>query len=226
MIGLRVWMAGLVPVMACVLAACGRHPADAQAANAKPALTVDVVRLSQRVWPRAVTASGAVQAWQEASIGAEVSGLKLADVLVNVGDVVRQGQLLARLSDETVRTDLAAQRAALAEAEAAAAQAAGEAHRAHELDKSGAISQQELIQYDTQAKTAAAKLASARAQFDSQQIRLRYTRVLAPDDGVISARSATVGAVVSAGTELFKLIRKNRLEWRAEVHGDLLPGIR
>ncbi|MGD7085028.1 biotin/lipoyl-binding protein [Ralstonia pseudosolanacearum] len=110
MIGLRVWMAGLVPVMACVLAACGRHPADAQAANAKPALTVDVVRLSQRVWPRAVTASGAVQAWQEASIGAEVSGLKLADVLVNVGDVVRQGQLLARLSDETVRTDLAAQR--------------------------------------------------------------------------------------------------------------------
>ncbi|WP_197333969.1 efflux RND transporter periplasmic adaptor subunit [Ralstonia syzygii] len=226
MIGFRVWMAGLVPVMACVLAACGRHPTGAQAAHVKPALTVNVVQLSQRVWPRAVTASGAVQAWQEASIGAEVSGLKLADVLVNVGDVVRQGQLLARLSDETVRTDLAAQRAALAEAEAAAAQAAGEAHRAHELDKSGAISQQELIQYDTQAKTAAAKQASARAQFDSQQIRLRYTRVVAPDDGVISARSATVGSVVSAGTELFKLIRKNRLEWRAEVHGDLLPGIR
>jgi RND family efflux transporter MFP subunit len=133
--------------------------------------------------------------------------------------------LLARLSDETVRADVAAQRATLAEAEASAAQAAGEARRAHELDKSGAISQQDLIQYDTQAKTAAAKLAAARAQFDSQQLRLRYTRVVAPDDGVISARSATVGAVVSSGTELFKLIRKNRLEWRAEMHGEVLPRI-
>ncbi|TYZ48590.1 efflux transporter periplasmic adaptor subunit, partial [Ralstonia solanacearum] len=100
-------MAGLVPLMACVLVACGRHPTDARAANVKPALTVNVVRLSERVWPRAVTASGAVQAWQEASIGTEVSGLKLADVLVNVGDVVKPGQLLARLSDETVRADLA-----------------------------------------------------------------------------------------------------------------------
>ncbi len=223
-------MAGLAVVLAGVLAACGKPTSEAKEtkdrAAVKPALTVNVAHLAQHVWPRTATASGAVQAWQEASIGAEVNGLKLAEVLVNVGDVVKQGQLLARLSDETVRADVAAQRAALAEAEASAAQAAGEARRAHELDKSGAISQQDLVQYDTQAKTAAAKLASARAQFESQQLRLRYTRVVAPDDGVISARSATVGAVVSSGTELFKLIRKNRLEWRAEMHGDALPGIR
>ena len=41
--------------------------------------------------------------------------------------------------------------------------------------------------------------------------------VLAPDDGVVSVRSATVGAVVAPGTELFRLIRQGRLEWRAEV---------
>ncbi|WP_316855818.1 efflux RND transporter periplasmic adaptor subunit [Ralstonia mannitolilytica] len=227
MTGQRVWMASLAMVLASMLAACGKPAAQDQNKQqaAKPALAVNVVHLVQRVWPRIATASGAVQPWQEASIGAEVNGLKLAEVLVNVGDVVKQGQLLARLSDETVRADVAAQRATLAEAEASAAQAAGEARRAHELDKSGAISQQDLIQYDTQAKTAAAKLAAARAQFDSQQLRLRYTRVVAPDDGVISARSATVGAVVSSGTELFKLIRKNRLEWRAEMHGEVLPRI-
>ena len=220
-------MAGLAMVLASMLAACGKPAAQDQNKQqaAKPALAVNVVHLVQRVWPRIATASGAVQPWQEASVGAEVNGLKLAEVLVNVGDVVKQGQLLARLSDETVRADVAAQRATLVEAEASAAQAAGEARRAHELDKSGAISQQDLIQYDTQAKTAAAKLAAARAQFDSQQLRLRYTRVVAPDDGVISARSATVGAVVSSGTELFKLIRKNRLEWRAEMHGEVLPRI-
>ncbi|ATG21975.1 efflux transporter periplasmic adaptor subunit [Ralstonia pickettii] len=227
MTGQRVWMASLAMVLASMLAACGKPAAQDQNKQqaAKPALAVNVVHLVQRVWPRIATASGAVQPWQEASIGAEVNGLKLAEVLVNVGDMVKQGQLLARLSDETVRADVAAQRATLAEAEASAAQAAGEARRAHELDKSGAISQQDLIQYDTQAKTAAAKLAAARAQFDSQQLRLRYTRVVAPDDGVISARSATVGAVVSSGTELFKLIRKNRLEWRAEMHGEVLPRI-
>ncbi|PLT18044.1 MULTISPECIES: efflux RND transporter periplasmic adaptor subunit [Ralstonia] len=227
MTGQRVWMAGLAMVLASMLAACGKPAAQHQNKQqaAKPALAVNVVHLVQRVWPRIATASGAVQPWQEASVGAEVNGLKLAEVLVNVGDVVKQGQLLAHLSDETVRADVAAQRATLVEAEASAAQAAGEARRAHELDKSGAISQQDLIQYDTQAKTAAAKLAAARAQFDSQQLRLRYTRVVAPDDGVISARSATVGAVVSSGTELFKLIRKNRLEWRAEMHGEVLPRI-
>jgi len=53
-------------------------------------------------------------------------------------------------------------------------------------------------------------------------LRLRQTQVLAPDDGVISARSATVGAVLPAGQELFRMIRKGRLEWRAEVPaGDL-----
>src|SRR3546814_21156386 len=41
--------------------------------------------------------------------------------------------------------------------------------------------------------------------------------LLAPDDGVISARSATVGAVLPAGQELFRLIRRGRLEWHAEV---------
>jgi RND family efflux transporter MFP subunit len=48
-------------------------------------------------------------------------------------------------------------------------------------------------------------------------VRGRNTQVLAPDDGVVSARTATVGSVVAAGTELFKLIRQGRLEWRAEV---------
>jgi len=50
-----------------------------------------------------------------------------------------------------------------------------------------------------------------------QELRLRQTQVLAPDNGVISSRSATVGAVLPAGMEMFRLIRQGRLEWRAEV---------
>jgi RND family efflux transporter MFP subunit len=60
-------------------------------------------------------------------------------------------------------------------------------------------------------------VASAQAQLDSQLLRLNNTRLLAPDNGIISARQASVGSVVGAGTEMFKLIRKGRLEWRGEV---------
>jgi HlyD family secretion protein len=57
-------------------------------------------------------------------------------------------------------------------------------------------------------------------------VRLSHTRVVAPDDGVISVRMATVGAVVQPGTELFRLIRKNRLEWRGEVAAPELARIK
>jgi RND family efflux transporter MFP subunit len=79
------------------------------------------------------------------------------------------------------------------------------------------MSAQQINQYVTAAKTAQARLNAVKAVRDNGRIRLGYTRVVAPDDGVISARAATVGAVVGTGQELFRLIRKNRLEWRAEV---------
>ena len=59
-----------------------------------------------------------------------------------------------------------------------------------------------------------------------QELRLRNTQVRAPDDGVISSRQATVGAVVPSGTELFHMVRQNRLEWRAEVTSEELRLIR
>jgi RND family efflux transporter MFP subunit len=68
-------------------------------------------------------------------------------------------------------------------------------------------------------------LEAQRAAARAQQLRLAQTQVLAPDAGVISARSATVGAVLPAGTELFRLIRQGRLEWRAEVAADQLAQI-
>jgi RND family efflux transporter MFP subunit len=60
-------------------------------------------------------------------------------------------------------------------------------------------------------------VAAARAQYQAEEVRVSQSALLAPDDGIISARTATVGAVVGPGTELFRLIRKGRLEWRAEV---------
>ena len=187
------------------------------AAAPKPALTVTTTTPRRVELPLTLAANGNIAAWQEASVGAEAGGQRLTDVRVNVGDRVRKGQVLATFAADTLRAEAAQARAALAEAEAAAADAAANAERARSLQATGALSASQINQYLTAEKTAQARVQAARASFDAQQVRLNQTQVLAPDEGIISARTATVGAVVASGTELFRLIRQGRLEWRAEV---------
>lgn len=193
---------------------------------AKAALTVNTARPQLTRISQTLAANGDIAAWQEASIGSEANGLRLTEVLVNVGDVVRVGQTLARFSDETVRADLAQAHAALLEAQATLTEASSNAERARSLLNTGAISTQQINQFLTGEQIARARLASAEAAVGAQKLRLKFTQLRAPDSGVISARSATVGAVVANGTELFRMIRKGRLEWRAEVMASELSRIR
>jgi RND family efflux transporter MFP subunit len=197
----------------------GRHhqPAADTVAVPRPALSVTVIQPVLRDIAMKLSANGSIAAWQEAVIGAEISDLRLTEVNVQVGDKVKKGQVLAVFAAESVLTDLAQSRAALAEAEANLADARDNAERARRIMASGALSSQQVNQYLTGEKTARAKVQSAKAQLDSQLLRLKYTQVLASDDGVISSRSATLGAVAAKGQELFRLIRQNRLEWRGEV---------
>jgi len=183
----------------------------------KAALTVTVTQPQAAKLPLKITANGNIAAWQEASVGTEANGLRLAEVRANVGDVVKRGQVLAVFAADTVQADVAQINASVAEAEAALAEAAANAQRARELQPSGALSAQQITQYLTAERTAQARLQAQRAAARVQQLRLAQTQVVAPDAGVISARSATVGAVLPAGQELFRLIRQGRLEWRAEV---------
>lgn len=192
-------------------------PSPADTPQPRPALTVRVAAPEPAELAVTLAANGNIAAWQEASVGSESAGLRLAEVRVNVGDVVRRGQVLARFAPETIDADVAQAKAALAEARATAADAAGNAARARTLEKTGALSQQQITQYQTAEQTAKARVEAAEAVLAAQQVRGRNTLVAAPDDGIISARSATVGSVVGSGTELFRLIRQGRLEWRAEV---------
>ena len=194
--------------------------------SAKPALTVTVAQPQPASLPIRLSANGNVAAWQEAIIGSESAGLKLTQVRVNVGDVVKAGQELATFSTDSTQADVAQARAGLLEAEAGALDAAANADRARLLQTSGALSEQQINQYLTLEKTAKARVEAAQAVLGAQQLRGRQTRVLAPDSGVISSRSATVGAVVGSGTELFRLIRQGRLEWRAEVTSSELGRIK
>lgn len=204
----------------------GRAADEPTPAAARPALTVVTARPQSVRLPLGLAANGNVAAWQEAVIGSESNGLRLQEVRVNVGDVVKKGEVLAVFDARTVEADLAQARAAVQEAEANAAAATADAQRAAALKESGALSAQQITQYVTTERTAQARVASAKATLEQQRLRLQYARVVAPDAGVISARGATVGAVAGVGTELFRLIRQGRLEWRAEVTAAELPRIK
>jgi RND family efflux transporter MFP subunit len=213
----------VLAVLAGVLAT--RRGADDKkaATQPRPALTVTTARPASARLPLRLAANGNVAAWQEAVIGSESNGLRLREVRVNVGDVVKKGQVLAVFDPDVVNADLAQAGAALQEAEANAAAATADAQRARALQSSGAMSEQEVTRYITAERTAGARVAAARATLSQQQLRLKYTQVVAPDSGIVSSRSATVGAVAGVGTELFRLIRQGRLEWRAEVTAAELP---
>ena len=228
----------IILIAACVIAAVaialfitksgrtGKQPPPA--AQAKPALTVTTTLAQRSALPIRLTANGNIAAWQEASVGAESSGLRLAEVLVNVGDVVQRGQLLARFAMQSIQADVAQARAGVNEASASALEATANADRVRTLQGTGTFSGQQINQYLTAEQTARARVESAKAALAAQTLRLKNTEVRAPDSGVISARSATVGAVLASGTELFRLIRQGRLEWRAEVTSTelshMLPG--
>ena len=167
------------------------------------ALTVSETRVSQTVWPEFIKATGPISAWQEAVVGAEVSGQRLVAVMADVGDRVKKGQLLARFNIDTLMAEYTELKANWIAAES-------NHKRAMSLKSSGAMSDQAIEDYINLA-------AVAKAQMDAKALQLKYADVVSPDDGVIIARNATLGAVGSAGDELFRLIRQNRLEWHGEL---------
>jgi RND family efflux transporter MFP subunit len=191
-------------------------PAAAGSGTAKAALTVSTVMVKPVDLALNFSANGGVYAWQEAGVGAEVQGLRVNDVRVDVGQSVQRGQVLATFSADGVLADMAVARAGVAEAQANALEAQANADRARSLQNSGALSNQQIQQMLTVEQSARARLESAKAALDAQQVRLQHTQVLAPDSGTIVQRNVAVGAVAGPG-DLFRLIRQGRLEWRAEV---------
>jgi HlyD family secretion protein len=205
-----------VTILSIVLSRASGDGAE-QGALANPALTVTAIRAQPSLLPIRISATGDIAAWQEASIGTEANGLRLIEVTVNVGDEVKRGQVLATFAAETVMAELSEARAVAEEAAATLFDAEANAQRARSLDATGAMSAKQINEYITAERAARARLDAAKAIEQQHRLRLAQTRVRAPDDGVVSSRSATVGAVLPAGQELFRVIRKGRLEWRAEV---------
>ena len=207
------------------LAACGGKPDTTTAAApvGSAALTVELSQVTQAPLARAVTVSGTVAAWQDVQLGVELSGLRIADVKVEVGDEVKRGDVLVTLDARTLDSELQMAEAAAQEARAGILLAKSQ------LDRGDALKSQKLISVSDHdllraaMVQAEARAATTAAQLDAARLRRDFATLRAPDDGVIATRTAEPGMVVMAGTQLLSMIRDGRLEWRAELsEADLL----
>lgn len=204
-----------------------RPPAKDPAAGAPAsAMTVELVAPDRRDWSQTLQGSGPVTAWQELIVSPETGGLRVAELLVDVGDVVKRGQVLARLADDSLKVDLRKQEAVVAQSRSSLEQASAYVRRANAVGATGSLSDQQIEEYRISEATARATLQSSQADLDSVKLKLVQTRVLAPDDGVVSSKSGIAGNVVSAGTELFRLVRRGRLEWRPEFDARELASVK
>lgn len=224
----------LVLLAGVFLAACGQSsgpsaggPPNGPGQKAKQAaLTVTVTNPESLDAAQTLDTSGGLYAWQEVAIGAEVSGYRVSEVLVDVGDRVSKGAVLAKLDDTLLRESYNQAQAAATSARATLEQTQSAAQRGNTLQATGVISKQDVEQLNTAAATAAAQVANADSQLQAAKQRLDYAVIRAPDDGVIATRNIVPGQIPNTGTTLLTMIRQSRVEWRAEVPSSDIARVR
>lgn len=216
-------IAWLLPAAAVLLTACGAgdgKPAEPD----QPLVTVLVADRSDV--QTVVSFTGTLHARDETAIGVEGEGARIAAVLVEAGDRVKRGQLLARLDVSVVQPQLRSIEAAYEEARAAAELAAAEARRAEGVAAAGALSAQEVERRRSAAVSAQAKVKVAAAQLAEWRARRARAEIRAPADGVVLTRSAEVGQLATPGSEpLFRLGRGGAIEMRGRVAEQDLPAL-
>jgi HlyD family secretion protein len=209
--------------LSAALSACNRDGAAAESASTdgtrarEAVLTVTAAEMLPVELARTVTMNGSIYAWQDVIIASEVGGYRVAEVNVDVGDHVKRGQVLVELSTELLAADVATKQAMVKQREAEVVNANAALERAQSLSAMNVLSQADLDRLNSEALVKRAGVDSARADLDAAQLRLKFTNVTAPDAGVITSRTVTVGQIAQAGSEMLRLLRNNRIEWRGEV---------
>ncbi|PTM40792.1 efflux RND transporter periplasmic adaptor subunit [Bosea sp. 124] len=229
--------------------------ASAQAAPAAgPSVTVTRAKISEIV--QSVVVSGSMIARDEVLVQPEVDGLAIVAILAEEGDRISAGQVLARLSRTTLEVQKTQNDAQVARADAGIAQATAQIaeaqanlvaannnfDRTKALRSSGNVSNETYDQRDAVARAAEAKLNSAKqalaianadmalakAQGRDIEVKLGRTEIKAPQGGIVSRRSAKLGATaaMAASEPLFRIVADGAVELEAEVAEVELPGLK
>ncbi|HEY2659683.1 MAG TPA: efflux RND transporter periplasmic adaptor subunit [Caulobacteraceae bacterium] len=204
-------MAGLT------LAACGKRVEATQRPTGEQPLTVTVTPIAERSLSQGLTASGVLVAREEAGVASELSGYRIAQVMVDEGDYVEKGQPLARLDDTLLQAQIAQQAATVQQQEVVAERSASEAERVKGLDDKGVLSQEAIIERRLAAKSADAAVAVAKAGLSDLKTRETRMVIRAPVAGRVLERTARPGDTSAPGATLYRIARNSLVEMDAEV---------
>ena len=184
-------------------------------------LSVETVLPSQDNIGNTLSADGTINAKDVANVSAKVNGVAIERILVEEGQRVKAGQILAVFDTDAMEQQVLQAEADVAEAEATLANATADAARVLPLIDIDAISKQEADRYRTAKLQAQASLQASKARLSTQRLSVNNANVVAPVSGIISEKMAEVG-MVAGGDPLFTIIKGGILEWRADIDPKLI----
>lgn len=222
--------AALALTMAVALAGCGgpgeAEDAEVEGANNAPR-SVRTARVEVRALSGGLSASGQLVAREEAAVGSELAGYRVARVLVDEGAVVGAGQPLVQLDDALLRAQIDQAAANLQQQRVAAAQAASQAARVQGLAAEGVVATEQVEERRYAAQTAQAGVASAQAQLAELRTRQQRLTIRAPVSGRVLERNVRPGDISGGGGEpYFRIARGGLIELDAELAEAQLAQIR
>ena len=226
----RAGAATLIAAAALSLGACRKGQSDANAeavAAAQPTMVgkESIAIAERRRVEDGPPISGQLAAEKQATVRAQVSGAVL-QTLVEQGQRVAAGALLARLDDAGIQQSYLSARSSVTTAQSAAALSTRELERAEKLLAAGAVAERDLEGARQSNAGAQAALADARARLSLAEKQLGYTRVTAPFAGVVSERQANAGDVMSPGTAMFTVVEPSSMRLEASVPAEQLSSVK
>jgi len=194
-----------------VLAACGKPPAEADG-QAGSRFNVEVATAVAEPEQRSISAPGQLMARETVRITARVAGV-IDRILVQEGDAVSAGQVVAEIEPQRYRLAVAAAEAQLARAHAARDDAVSQQKRREDGAKAqpGLISSDELAQVAARSAQAAAEVTGAEVALQRAQLDLTDARVTSPLAGIIQERQAVTGQAAMSGTAIATVIDRSRI---------------
>ncbi len=206
-----------------MLAGC--HKPVANAAVTPAPLSVSVAPVRTAMLRGGVTASGLLIPKLEAAVSTELSGYRVAKVLVDQDAQVSEGQPLAQLDDTLLRAQIAQQQAMVDAQKVASERSVEEAKRVAGLDNQGVLPQEQIVERRLAARSAGAGVAAAQAQLNDLLTREKMMVVRAPVGGRVLERTVRPGDIASPTAVMYRIAADGVVELNAEVSEADLAGI-
>lgn len=180
-----------------VLVAAAFAVAKVVRGGAAPAREYRFVTVERGDLAAVVAATGTLEPVRNVSVGTRVSGT-VAEILVDYNDLVREGQVIARIDTSLLEIAVKDSGASLARARAQAAKSARDLERARALREQGVIAESELLDAVSQQEIDQASLRAAEVDVERAERDLAYATITAPIDGTVVERNVEVGQTVAA----------------------------